>query len=206
MSVNEKIVAEFGFIEKLQLMITKNMKRIIALGIFLLLPILVQAHPHLFIEYTADLIFDENGLVGVSTEWTFDEMFSWQVIDENTNGDEVVDEKEQQEIYANAFSYLANSEYFANFWEGFERFAVNEVSDFEARIENGQVIYSFYIPWKVAAIEEAKMLKFLFDDESYFCAIVPKKAGVKIVAPETIKTEIIMQDRVTYQISFWQVQ
>ena len=181
----------------------KNNKLLIIL--LLIIPISIMAHPHMFVEYTAELIFDETGLQGIQTEWTFDEMFSWQVIDENTNGDEIVDDEEQNKIYQNAFSYLANTGCFAEFWEGFERYQVKEVKDFKASIKDGMLVYSFYLPWKVQAESEVKMIKFLFNDPSYYCAVTPKKDGVKLIAPGNIKTEMIMQDRVTYQISFQKV-
>jgi len=178
---------------------------ILSIILLLIIPISMMAHPHMFVEYTAELIFDETGLQGIQTEWTFDEMFSWQVIDENTNGDEVIDDQEQKKIYQNAFSYLADTGCFAEFWDGFERYEVKEVQNFKASIKNGQLIYSFYLPWKVKAESETKMIKFLFNDPSYYCAVTPIKNGVKLIAPENIQTDMIMQDRVTYQISFQKV-
>ena len=171
--------------------------------LFFLLPLAMWAHPHLFIDYTADLIFDEFGLVGVKTEWTFDEMFSWQILSENTNRDQIIDDQERENIEKNAFSYLKESGYFSFFLEENERFKVTKIKNFSPRIENGRVIYSFFIPWKVKAENKPKYLKFLFDDESYFCAVTPQKDGVKIINNSKLKAEISMLDQVSFQISFW---
>ena len=168
----------------------------------LLLSVGLSSHPHVFIEYSAQLIFDQTGLQGVRTEWTFDEMFSWEVLDMNTDGDDIIDETETKEIEANAFSYLSNSGYFAFFLEGNQRFEVEQIEDFSARVESGQLIYSFYIPWQIEATSETKYLKFLFDDEEYFCAVIPQKDGVEISNQSNLEIELSKLDRISYQISF----
>lgn len=66
----------------------------------LLLPMPALAHPHIFVDARATLVFDANGAVtGVRHEWRFDEAFSaWSVEGLDVNNDGVVSREEQQEL------------------------------------------------------------------------------------------------------------
>ncbi len=66
----------------------------------LLLPLPALAHPHIFVDARATLVFDANGAVtGVRHESRFDEAFSaWSVEGLDTNNDGVVSREEQQEL------------------------------------------------------------------------------------------------------------
>ena len=54
-----------------------------------LIPIGTFGHPHVFIDNSISIVFDEHGLAGFGIEWAFDEMFSAMIIhnyDRNKNG------------------------------------------------------------------------------------------------------------------------
>lgn len=180
------------------------MKKIIVILCLILLPMLVIAHPHLFIEYQIKPVFSETGLEGIETEWTFDEMFSWQIAFDYTEDQDLhLTEAEQKIIEKEAFIYLQESEYFAEFFCEDERFRVKEVSNFWAEYRGELLVYHYYIPWKVPIKSEPTHLKICFFDDTMFCEIVPKKEGLILEAKEGLITEYMMPDRVTYQLNFW---
>ena len=47
--------------------------------IALLVPCSLFAHPHVFIDYTVNFVFDQNELTGVETQWIFDEMYPYSI-------------------------------------------------------------------------------------------------------------------------------
>jgi len=58
------------------------------------------AHPHIFIDAKARILFDEAGnFVGIEQAWTFDEAFSiWQIQGLDTDGDGITSTAEMQEL------------------------------------------------------------------------------------------------------------
>ena len=60
----------------------------------------VQAHPHIFIDAKATIVFNDAGeLTEIRNSWTFDEAFSvWQVQGLDTNGDGITSSEEMQEL------------------------------------------------------------------------------------------------------------
>lgn len=82
------------------------------LGLTLSTPAL--AHPHIFVDAKATLIFDDSGAVtGIRHEWHFDEAFSaWSVEGLDTNNDGVVSREEQQELADQDLAGLAEYQFY----------------------------------------------------------------------------------------------
>src|SRR5690349_16891571 len=59
-----------------------------------------MAHPHIFIDAKAQLLFDSEGrFTGIRHEWMFDEAFSaWSIQGLDTNNDGVTTTEEMQEL------------------------------------------------------------------------------------------------------------
>lgn len=59
-----------------------------------------QAHPHIFIDAKATIVFNDQGeLTSIRNSWTFDEAFSvWQVQGLDTDGDGITSSAEMQEL------------------------------------------------------------------------------------------------------------
>ncbi len=171
---------------------------------FILLSMQLFSHPHIWIEYATEVVFSEEGLEGLEMEWTFDEMFSWQIVmDYTEDQDFEISEEENIIIENEAFAYLAESGYYADFYVNSKKFEVKKVENFHAEYKGEFLVYHFYIPWKVPVKKEITYLKICFFDETIFCEVVPKKDGLKIKKAKNISTEYSMQDRITYQLNFW---
>lgn len=183
------------------------MKKIKIIVLILLSIATLYSHPHIFIEYIVEPVFSDVGLEGLQLEWTFDEMFSWQVVmDYTEDHDYNISEAENIVIEKEAFSYLKESGYFADFYIDGKRKEITTVTDFQAEGKDESIIYHFFIPWKIKAKKEATHLKICFYDKTIFCEIVPKKNGIIIKKNNNISIEYSMPDRITYQLNFNKVK
>lgn len=179
------------------------MKEIKVIIFILFFAATLYSHPHIFIEYIVEPVFSETGLEGLRIEWTFDEMFSWQIVMDYTDDhDYNISEAENKVIEKEAFSYLQESGYFTDFYVDGKKKDIKAVTDFRAEGKDESIIYHFFIPWKIIAKKEATHLKICFFDETIFCEIVPKKNGMIIKQNDNISIEYSMPDRITYQLNF----
>jgi nickel/cobalt exporter len=77
------------------------LRRLLPLALFgALLATPAAAHPHIFIDAKATVVFDESGAVTeIRNEWSFDEAFSaWSIEGLDANGDGTVSREEQQDL------------------------------------------------------------------------------------------------------------
>ncbi len=162
------------------------------------------AHPHMFIEYSTNVVMSENGLEGLQMTWYFDDMFSWQVVIDYTEDEDFnISPEENKILEKEAFSYLVESGYFAEFFVDSQQYEVKEVSNFKAECIDETLVYHFFIPWRISAGTKPVHLKICFFDETIFCEIVPRKESFQVNAVDGITTEYSMPDRITYQFNFW---
>jgi ABC-type uncharacterized transport system substrate-binding protein len=107
----------------------------------------VSAHPHVWIDAVLTFVFEDGHLIGVRQHWKFDEFFSSFVIEEHdVNRDGAFDEAEVSAIRGSAFTNLREYEYFTHLRVGSAQLPLREVNAFNARIEDGVLIYEFAIP------------------------------------------------------------
>jgi ABC-type uncharacterized transport system substrate-binding protein len=138
----------------------------------------VPAHPHVFIDSSLTVVFDEKGLAGFKVRWVFDEMFSSVIIhdfDENGNG--TFEPSEVKKLEQGAFSNLRNFDYFTLIKISGQDFKVKYIRDFSSSIQANSVIYDFFVPCHVTGISTFKEVRIFFCDKenySYFSFIQDK--------------------------------
>jgi ABC-type uncharacterized transport system substrate-binding protein len=132
------------------------------------------AHPHVFIDYTVDFVFDQSGLVGIRTEWYFDEMYSSMLLqdyDVDNNGmfspDEIVVTERD------AFSNLENYNYFVDITMQSTCYKVEKVKDFSADVRDDRVVYTFFIPYMVQVTGSYQDVEVCMYDETYYVDLLP---------------------------------
>lgn len=135
----------------------------------------VKAHPHVFIEYHLNVHFDQQGIEGFELVWTFDRMFSQDLIG-MFDGDEnlMLDEKEQLKVRQEAFANLKTHGYFLHVRMKNKVYPIQHVKDFEASIEDGCMVYRFYVPFSVKAEVQEKTVDVYVYDESYYMDVEPE--------------------------------
>ena len=154
-------------------------KRLLLTFIILLVPISFFAHPHIIIDYSVELRVNSQGVPeGYYVTWLFDSFFSQEVIFEvDRNRDGILQPNEVQMVYSFAFENTRHFNYFTRFQINQEPMvAVTRVEQFDARIENRQLWYRFFVPFDAngsrTTANTAKINVWVFD-ETFFSAFLP---------------------------------
>lgn len=167
------------------------MKKKILIFICLLAGLAV-AHPHVFIDATIDLDFDEKGFVGVRNKWVFDLIYSQAMIaagDKNQNGifeaDELPLYREQVVEAANEFSR------FNYIGDGSQFFLPHEAKDLKVSIsKEGRLVIEFLNSFDIPALSnDYTMLVVAVTDPTNYILITTDMEQSKINAPDTIDVE-----------------
>jgi len=73
-----------------------------------------NAHPHVFIQNSLRIVFDQQGLAGVRVKWVFDEFFTSMIADEfDKNHNRKLEKPEIVNIEKSAFANLLKFNYLA---------------------------------------------------------------------------------------------
>ena len=133
---------------------------------------LLYAHPHVFIDTTVTVRFDDKGIVGFQITWLFDEMFSSMIIgDFEENRDGTFSKREIENIREGAFSNLKNFHYFTYISVNGKDCSFSSVTEFTAAIHGERLIYQFFIPCRISLEEGEKTVKVAAYDETFYCDI-----------------------------------
>lgn len=151
-----------------------RLKNILAvfLLVFILSPEHSFAHPHVFIEQKTALVFDEKGVAGFRINWTFDDMFSVMICDDfDSDHNGHLDEKEVAVIREKAFGYIAAYNYYIHIKIDGRPFPVKFIQEFNARLDKNKLVYDFFIPCHVTAVDTPKSIVISPYDPEYYSDI-----------------------------------
>ena len=127
------------------------------------------AHPHVFIDTAIEFVWQGKKLQGAYIEWTFDKIFSNEIIswlDADHNGK--FSDAESEAVYNNAFINLRNYFFYTFIRQGTKRSNPEKVSKFKATQKNGIMTYRFYVDLSKYTGTE---LYFAVYDYTYFCDV-----------------------------------
>ena len=156
----------------------------------------LQAHPHVFVVQRLSIVFDDKGLAGIKVWWKFDDMFA-SMIAEDHDGDQNgrLDPAEVQAVKANAFAFIKTYSYFTFVKIDGRPFEVKFVQDFNAILEDNRLVYEFFIPCHVTAVDTPKKLTIATYDPSYYTAIYfTEKAPVSLIAAESYEVRTTVRE------------
>ncbi len=161
-----------------------------------------RAHPHVWVDYAIEARFDATGLVGFQHRWTFDEMFSSQIMEMfDADGDGVFSAEEIEEVRQGAFEYLSEYDYFIQIKINGSPFHVASVTAFRATIQGHQVVYDFFVSCPVPVAAKPKTVHLLVADMEYFVDLGLKKDGLSISGQEHVTVRSAFHS--TEAFSFW---
>lgn len=145
-----------------------------ALGVILGLSLCpgLWAHPHVFIEQSLRLDFEESGLRSLAFAWEFDELFSSPLIlDYDRDRDGRFGPEETRALKAGAFDNLSKFHWFISVQEGGKALPLGSPRNFSAEIKGNRLVYRFDIPMVLSwAATGSRRISILVYDESYFVA------------------------------------
>ncbi|MEQ1768351.1 MAG: DUF1007 family protein [Devosia sp.] len=156
------------------------MRRLFALGALLLcLPNApALAHPHIFIDATARIIFDAEGRVAeIHNHWVFDEAYSaWVVQGLDTDNDGTVTRAETQALADDNMVGLAEYQYYTFAGEGPDNLTFdhgsNPTIDFDGKVSTLSFDVALSQPYRIG-----KALEIAINDPEYYVAITFKDAS-----------------------------
>jgi len=145
---------------------------IIAALLLLMFPDASSSHPHVFIQNTLRIVFDQQGLAGVQVTWVFDEFFSSMIADEfDSNHNNTLEKSEIDAVKKGAFANLAKFDYFSFIKIDGKPFKVSYIQDFTAALAGGKLIYEFMIPCHVTAGTTFKKFIISQYDPTYYSRV-----------------------------------
>ena len=175
----------------------KHINRLFLISIFLLslsVPRLISAHPHVFIDTKIKVYFDEKGMSGIKLTWTFDDLFSELMMDEfDEDFDEQFNKEEQKVIYSKAFTNLKKFNYFTEIIIDGKAFDIKYVTNFTASLNDGIMVYSFFIPCHISANNTNRKVDIYTYDNSYYMDLSLASSDISFAKSQNYK--------ITYQVT-----
>ncbi|WDP92740.1 MAG: DUF1007 family protein [Desulfobacter sp.] len=155
----------------------------LAACLLFVMPSVINAHPHVFIEQRMDICFDDRGLAGFKVNWTFDEMFSVMIAEDfDTDKNGSLSPEEVAVIREKAFGYIAEYGYYIHISIEGRPFPVTFTTKFNAVLEQGKLRYEFFIPCHVSAVPTTKQIVVSpYDTEYYSDIYFAQKSPVTLV-------------------------
>jgi len=140
--------------------------------IFLLLPVYLTAHPHVWIDAHVGVYFSGQRLQRIVHRWVFDEMFTESILlDYDRNRNRRIEPGENREIEAGAFSNLRHYGYFTHLAVGSREVPIESVEAFQASVEQGRLVYRFEVPLDVEVRSRWQRIHLGVWDDTYFVEV-----------------------------------
>lgn len=151
-----------------------------------------RAHPHIWIDAVATLVFAESKLTEVRIQWTFDELFSGALRDQfDPNKTGKFDGQALANLKADAANGLKDFNWFTHLTIGGKKLTVAEGKNFSAAIEGDRVVYHFTVP-VTPPVDPATtpVTLSLYDQSFYIDVALAKDNPVRIEGATSCKTAI----------------
>lgn len=151
---------------------------------------LAIAHPHIFMNAEANLVFNENGFEGVQNRWVFDELYSKAMLetaDKNKDGKFSPEEtKVLQEIILPPTQKFSYYNYLAS---GSKFVTPSSVGKFKASFEQGTLIIVFSTYFNIPANKDYTLLLLAVTDPTNYIQITADLNKSTVQAPSSLDVE-----------------
>jgi ABC-type uncharacterized transport system substrate-binding protein len=156
--------------------------RIACLG--LVLTGIIIAHPHVWVDNTIEVVFDESGLARFDLVWRFDEMYSGSVLvdyDDNRNGR--LDAAEVDALQKDAFVQLSDypeNDFLTYLYVDGEQKPLDSIEGFTVRFpDDGRMTYSFSVPVALEATSTNRTVVVSTYDATYYTEFLVSGCSVR---------------------------
>jgi ABC-type uncharacterized transport system substrate-binding protein len=148
-----------------------------------LMPILVSAHPHNWIDLRVEVRFDQSGLAtGLYQRWLFDDYYSIAVTEGmDENGDGKPDQPRLAELRNKVFGNLKAYNFFTNVEYDGKEVLCGAVSQKAMAMQGNRLEMSFYIPFDSPHDLRSAPLTYRIFDPSYYIEMLYAEAKDAIV-------------------------
>ena len=152
------------------------------IGLLVALVAPASAHPHIFIDAKAKIIFNDAGeVIGVENSWTFDEAFSaWQTAELDVNKDGTTSTEEMAELADENIKGLAEYAFYTYAGEGESTLPLASMDNARFVYENGRSTLTFGVepqgPYRIKDTFEVA----IYDPEYYVAITIPDTSAVTL--------------------------
>jgi len=148
----------------------------------------LEAHPHIWIDSSVAFRFTDDGLAGFTVTWVFDDMNSAAMIElYDTSGDRRLDEAEVRGIRTDGFEHLYKRSYFLQLKVDGRARKPETATDFQARVDKGLLVYSFFVPLKLAATARDSTVTIAVMDDTWYVDFRVPEGGVASSQPRSLE-------------------
>jgi ABC-type uncharacterized transport system substrate-binding protein len=164
--------------------------------LFLVAALPIAAHPHVFIADRMTVVFDKGMLLGISFQWTFDDMFSNMILaDYDPQRTGKLTPAQGRAVKEGAFDNLANYHYFVAFWIGKKPVREFKIEQFTPSETGGKsLVYSFFVPLNVPVQQaEQTVLATVYDDSYYVAFDILHTDAVAVKAGDDVSCQLSVQ-------------
>jgi len=157
---------------------------------FLLETTLAIAHPHIFMDAEANLVFNEKGFEGVQNHWVFDELYSKAMLESvDKDKDGKLNSEETKALQKIILPPILKFSYYNYLALGSKFVPPSQIADFTASFKQGKLILLFLTRFNIPASENYTMLLLAVTDPTNYIQITPDLNKSKINAPPNLDVE-----------------
>lgn len=145
-----------------------------------------QAHPHIWIDAAATLVFEHGALVGVETRWTLDPFVSALLIqdfDADSNG--VFDSGEATALEQATFVGLSEFGFYTHMRIDGVGYSPETVQQFRPTIQDDTVLYDFYVALPQPVDPARQQVDVAFYDETFYTDLYTEDGWIAVSGDQT---------------------
>ena len=137
-----------------------------------ILPRAAFAHPHIFIDNRVVFMFAGDKIIALTESWTFDEIFSDQLLQGfDANGDGTFDKAESKAVAEGTLPNMKKFRYFNYIWvDGKDLGSIDPV-DFTASAKNRKVTFVFSVKLPHPVDPKTQKLKVEINEREYYVEV-----------------------------------
>lgn len=130
----------------------------------------VQAHPHVWIDIQAEIMFDDDGRVAaLGQRWLFDEFYTAFVTEGlDGDGDGAPDAEPLDALLRDTMTNLRDYDFFSRVERGAETLAFGDISDMAVSVRDGRLEMAFVLPLATPVAPGADGLRYAVFDPSFY--------------------------------------
>lgn len=151
---------------------------------------LAVAHPHVFVDASIVVRFDDVGFAGIRNHWVYDELYSVAMMSSgDTDGDGVISDSENEWFCKAILGPLKNSNYYNYVQMGSDFLKVRGLKGFRATFKNNRLILDFETVFSGPATSEYTMLVMTVADPTNYIQITTDMEKADVDGPESLEIE-----------------
>jgi len=153
----------------------KFIKSLLISIVLFIIPLIAFAHPHVFVDCSITVVFDQQGLAGFHNHWVMDRMFSGNMLSSFAPGydpDQLsLTPSDIKSIKKGAFDSLSKFNYFQHIRIQNKDFSNIVAQDFMAKATHKGLVYNFFIPCYLKASADSSLIEMSVFDDSFYTSI-----------------------------------